>query len=69
MSKMFGVGVPAINKKLKKTFNNGELDEKLVSPILTYRVTDGKLCRTAYYNLQMIIKIGTMLKSADGEFP
>jgi len=67
MSKMFGVGVPAVNKKLKKIFDNGELAKKQVSSILTHKASDGKLYRTTYYNSQVIVKIGSMLKSAEAE--
>jgi hypothetical protein len=65
MAKMFGVGVPAVNKKLKKIFNNRELIEKQVSSILTHKADDGKLYRTTFYNLQVIAKVGSMLKSPE----
>ncbi|MDR2457608.1 MAG: hypothetical protein LBD41_03915 [Clostridiales Family XIII bacterium] len=67
MAKMFGVGVPAVNKKLKKIFNSGELVEKQVSSILTHKANDGKLYRTKFYNLQVIVSVGSMLKSAEAE--
>ncbi len=65
MAKMFGVGVPAVNKKLKKIFDNGELVKKQVSSILTHKATDGKLYRTTYYNSQVVVKVGLMLKSPE----
>lgn len=67
MAKMFGVGVPAISKKLKKIFSNGELNEKQVSSILTHKADDGKLYRTTFYNSQVIIAVGLLLKSPEAE--
>ncbi|MDR2408380.1 MAG: hypothetical protein LBE13_09770 [Bacteroidales bacterium] len=67
MAKMFGVGIPAVNKKLKKIFNSGELVEKQVSSILTHKADDGKLYRTKFYNLQVIVSVGSMLKSQETE--
>lgn len=65
MAKMFGVGIPAVNKKLKKIFDSGELVKKQVSSILTHKASDDKLYRTIYYNSQVIVKVGLMLKSAE----
>jgi hypothetical protein len=65
MAKMFGVGIPAVNKKLRKIFNSGELVEKQVSSILTHKANDGKLYRTKFYNLQVITSVGSMLKSQE----
>jgi hypothetical protein len=42
MSKFYGVGILAINKKLKKLFNSGEMNQKQVSSILTHKTNDGK---------------------------
>lgn len=67
MAKLFGVSVPTISKKLKKLFANEDLSEKQVSSILTHRADDGKLYRTTFYNSQVIIKIGMMLKSPEAE--
>ena len=67
MAKMFGVGVPAVNKKMKKIFDGGELVKKKVSSILTHKAADGKLYRTTYYNSQVIMRIGLMLKSTEAE--
>jgi hypothetical protein len=41
--------------------------EKQVSSILTHKADDGKLYRTTFYNLQVIIRVGLMLKSAEAE--
>jgi|GEM_PF-1000111 len=67
MAKMFGVGIPTINKKLKKIFDSGELAKKQVSSILTHKASDDKLYRTIYYNSLVIVRVGSMLKSTEAE--
>lgn len=67
MSKFYGVSVPTICKKLKKLFADSGVNEKQVSSILTHKASDGKLYRTTFYNSQVIIVIGTMLKSPEAE--
>jgi hypothetical protein len=67
MAKIYGVGVPVISKKLKKIFSDGGLNKKQVSSILTHKADGGKLYRTKFYNLQVIILVGSMLKSAEAE--
>ena len=65
MSEFYGVSVPTICKKLKKLFADSGVNEKQVSSILTHKASDGKLYRTTFYNSQVIIAIGTMLKSPE----
>lgn len=65
MSKFYGVSVPTICKKLKKLFADSGVNKKQVSSILTHKASDGKLYRTTFYNSQVIIAIGTMLKSPE----
>ncbi|MDR0980009.1 MAG: hypothetical protein LBM12_02550 [Candidatus Nomurabacteria bacterium] len=65
MAKFYGVSIPTINKKLKKLFNSGEMNEKEVSSILTQRADDGKLYRTTFYNLKVIEKIRELLGSQE----
>lgn len=67
MSKFYGVSVPTICKKLKKLFADSSVNEKQVSSILTHKASDGKLYRTTFYNSQVIIAIGTILKSPEAE--
>lgn len=67
MSKLYGVSVPTICKKLKKLVADSGVNEKQVSSILTHKASDGKLYRTTFYNSQVIITIGTMLKSPEAE--
>lgn len=65
MSKFYGVSVSTISKKLRKLFADSGVNEKQVSSIFTHRASDGKLYRTTFYNSQVIIAIGTMLKSPE----
>lgn len=65
MSKFYGVSVPTVCKKLKKLFADSGVNEKQVSSILTHKASDGKLYRTTFYNSQVIIAIGTILKSPE----
>lgn len=67
MAKIYGVSVPTICKKLKKYFYDTGISEKQVSSIFTHRADDGKLYRTTFYNSQVIIAIGTMLKSPEAK--
>lgn len=67
MSKFYGVSVPTICKKLRKLFADSGVNEKQVSSILTHKSSDGKLYRTTFYNSQVIIAIGVMLKSPEAK--
>lgn len=67
MAKMFGVSIPVISKKLKRIFSDGTLNKKQVSSILTHKADDGKLYRTTFYNSQVVVRIGAMLKSSEAE--
>lgn len=42
MAELFGVQRPAITKRLKNIFEDGELDEASVSSILEHTAEDGK---------------------------
>jgi hypothetical protein len=67
LAKVYGVSVSTICKKLKKLFADSKVNEKRVSSILTHKADDGKLYRTTFYNSQVIIAIGAMLKSPEAE--
>lgn len=67
MSKFYGVSVPTICKKLKKLFADSGVNEKQVSSILTHKASDSKLYRTTFYNSQVIIAIGIILKSPEAK--
>ena len=69
MSRLFGVGIPAINKHLKNIFEEGELDEDVVvskMEITTrHGAVDGKIQHkeTGFYNLDAIISVGYRVNS------
>ena len=66
MAKLFGKGVPTINKHIKNIFKEGELKEDSV--IRKYRTTasDGKVYQNNFYNLDIIISVGYRIKSQQG---
>ena len=69
MSRLFGVGIPAINKHLKNIFEEGELDEDVVvskMEITTrHGAVEGKIQHkeTGFYNLDAIISVGYRVNS------
>ncbi len=69
MAELFGVGVPAINKHLKKIFEEGELDEKVVISKMEITTEHGAIPGkyqsklTAFYNLDAIISVGYRVNS------
>jgi hypothetical protein len=69
MSELFGVGVPAISKHLKKIFESGELQESVVVSILENTTEHGAIAdktqttTTKYYNLDAVISVGYRVNS------
>ncbi len=69
MAELFGVGVPAISKHLKKIFETEELVEKEVVSILEITTQHGAIKGktqtkpVAYYNLDAIIAVGYRVNS------
>ncbi len=69
MAELFGVGVPAISKHLKKIFETKELIEKEVVSILEITTQHGAVKGktqtkpVAYYNLDAIIAVGYRVNS------
>lgn len=69
MSELFGVGVPAISKHLKKIFDSGELQESVVVSILENTTEHGAIAdktqttSTKYYNLDAVISVGYRVNS------
>ncbi|MCD4814145.1 virulence RhuM family protein [bacterium] len=69
MGELFGVNRPAITKHLKKIFESGELDEKVVSSILEHTTQHGAIegktqkQPVKYYNLDAIIAVGYRVNS------
>lgn len=69
MAELFGVGVPAISKHLKKIFEEGELMEEVVISILETTTEHGAIAGktqtnlTKFYNLDAIISVGYRVSS------
>ena len=64
IAELFGVQRPAITKHIGNIFEEGELDEHAVSSILEHTAADGKIYKTQFYNLDMIISVGYRVNSA-----
>lgn len=66
---LFGVGVPAISKHLKKIFESGELEEEVVVSILENTTRHGAMQGKTqtkdvkFYNLDVIISVGYRVNS------
>lgn len=69
MSRLFGVGIPAINKHLKNIFGEGELDEDVVVSKMEITTRHGAVKgkiqhkETGFYNLDAIISVGYRVNS------
>ncbi len=63
MAELFDVGIPAISKHLKNIFESGELSENSVISKMETTASDGKLYKTAFYNLDAIISVGYRVNS------
>ena len=69
MSNLFGVQVPAISKHLKKIFEEGELDEKVVVSKMEITSPHGAMPdktqtgEAMFYNLDAIIAVGYRVNS------
>ena len=64
MAELFDVGIPAINKHLSNIFESGELQENSVISILEITAEDGKMYKTKFYNLDVIISVGYRVNSS-----
>jgi len=63
MSALFDVGVPAVNKHLKKIFAEGELNEDSVISKMETTASDGKKYKSKFYSLDAIISVGYRVNS------
>jgi death-on-curing family protein len=63
IAELFGTQRPAITKHLNNIFTSKELDENSVSSILEHTAADGKIYKTAFYNLDIIISVGYRVNS------
>lgn len=57
IAELFGVERPAITRHLKNIFESSELSENSVSSILEHTAEDGKIYKTKFYNLDVIIAV------------
>lgn len=60
---LFGTKRPAITKHLSNIFKSGELDENSVRSILEHTAADGKVYKTQFYNLDVILSVGYRVNS------
>lgn len=63
LSVLFGTKRPAITKHLGNIFKSGELKENSVCSILEHTAADGKIYKTAFYNLDAVISVGYRVNS------
>ena len=63
ISLLFGTKRPAITKHLNNIFKSGELSKNSVSSILEHTASDGKIYKTRFYNLDIIISVGYRVNS------
>jgi len=63
ISELFNVKRPAITKHINNIYKSFELDEKAVCSILEHTAADGKVYKTAFYNLDMVLSIGYRVNS------
>ena len=63
---LFNSSKSNISEHIKHIFEEGELNEKIVSQIFPVISNDGKTYNVKYYNLDMIIAIGYRVKSDIG---
>ncbi len=60
---LFDTQRPAITKHLNNIFKSGELNKISVSSILEHAAVDGKIYKTQFYNLDVIISVGYRVNS------
>ena len=60
---LFGTQRPAITKHLNNIFKSSELSKNSVSSILEHTASDGKIYKTRFYNLDIIISVGYRVNS------
>ena len=65
MAELFGVEIPAINKHLKNIFQSCELSKDSVVSKMEITARDGKVYKTACYNLDAIIAVGYRVNSKE----
>ena len=61
---LFGTQRPAITKHLSNIFKSNELERDSVCSILEHTAADGKVYKTTFYNLDVIISVGYRVNSS-----
>ncbi len=63
IAELFNTKRPAITKHLNNIFKSGELSKDSVCSILEHTASDGKVYKTQFYNLDVIISVGYRVNS------
>jgi len=63
IAKLFGSERSVITKHLRNIFNSKELDKDSVCAKIAHTAVDGKIYKTQFYNLDMIISVGYRVNS------
>ena len=63
IAELFNTKRPAITKHLNNIFKSGELVKNSVCSILEHTASDGKVYKTQFYNLDVIISVGYRVNS------
>lgn len=63
IAELFGIQRPGITKHLSNIFKSKELEEESVSSILEHTASDGKVYKTRYYTLDVVLSVGYRVNS------
>ena len=66
IAKLFNKDRKTITRHIQNIYTDEELDENSVCSFFEHTATDGKVYKTKYYNLDMIISVGYRVKSKNG---
>lgn len=66
MAKLFDRDRKTITRHIQNIYKEGELEENQVCSFFEHTANDGKVYNTQFYNLDMIISVGYMVKSKNG---
>ena len=66
MAELFGKDRKTITRHIQNIYKDGELEENSVCSIFEHTANDGKIYKTQFYNLDMIISVGYRVKSQNG---
>lgn len=66
IAELFDIQRPAVTKHLSNIFKTKELEKASVCSILEHTAEDGKVYKTQFYNLDLIISVGYRVNSKKG---